>query len=134
MHPLSCRGHHTSDLRTRSVVASSHSNLLALKLDALQGHAKASVPCCSHREGASSGVGPQAHLTLTHVCLLQVCMGLGVMGLLLAGLLSCPGWLYLASRLGKYKTWLIQNFIGAATFLLFFLPRGEPFYCSGVSA
>ena len=52
-------------------------------------------------------------------------MGLGVMGLLLAGLLSCPGWLYLASRLGKYKTWLIQNFIGAATFLLFFLPRGE---------
>ncbi|KAK9837735.1 hypothetical protein WJX74_003939 [Apatococcus lobatus] len=53
----------------------------------------------------------------------QVCMGLGVMGLLLAGLLSCPGWLYLASRLGKYKTWLIQNFIGAATFLLFFLPR-----------
>lgn len=52
-------------------------------------------------------------------------MGLGVMGLLLAGLLSCPMWLYLASRLGKYKAWLIQNFFGAATFLLFFIPRGR---------
>ena len=63
---------------------------------------------------------------------MQVCMGLGVMMLLLAGLVFCPVWLLLAGKLGKYKTWLIQNSFGAATFLLFFIPRGVtlPILCS----
>ena len=55
-------------------------------------------------------------------------MGLGVMMLLLAGLIFCPVWLLLAGRLGKYRTWLIQNFVGSSTFLLFLIPRGDDLF------
>eukprot|EP00164_Ancoracysta_twista_P010172 GFYU01015269.1.p1 GENE.GFYU01015269.1~~GFYU01015269.1.p1 ORF type:complete len:809 (-),score=267.89 GFYU01015269.1:148-2538(-) len=57
----------------------------------------------------------------------QVCMGLCVFALLLAAVFSSPMWLWIAGKLGKYKTWLLYNMVNAVTNLLYAAPaEGDP--------
>jgi len=53
----------------------------------------------------------------------QVYMGICIACLLLAAVGASAFWLWLASRLGKYRAWLLYNFSNVATNLLFFIPQ-----------
>jgi len=82
-------------------------------------------------------VKPDGHVARGHGSQMTVdtCLGISMVALLLTAMASIPFWFFIASRFGKFRTWVAHNIFSAFSNLLFLIVNeGDPRYCICVMA